>query len=255
MNENTYTKGDKCEHCGEDIYYGRSEFLNQEFRIDCECVVKKREEERQYKIERGKTILRRKMREKCGLKKRHIEMTLNALTPMSEQSVALKIYREVNSFMLSGGVGTGKTHIAAALANSKIDNYVISDDAALRAESSEHFYCPAILQFISFTELLSHIRQSYEEKSDSAAEVIKKYKNTPLLILDDLGAEKTTEWAQSTLFEIIDHRYNEFLPLVITTNLTVKEISEKLGSRTADRLRAFCKLVTISIKSQRKTAQ
>jgi DNA replication protein DnaC len=77
----------------------------------------------------------------------------------------------------------------------------------------------------------------------------------PLLVLDDLGAEKTTEWVQSVIYEIIDHRYNEYLPLIITTNLKAGELAEKLGSRTADRIRSFCKLVMLNLKSQRPTAE
>jgi DNA replication protein DnaC len=56
------------------------------------------------------------------------------------------------------------------------------------------------------------------------------------LFLDDLGAEKATSWAITTLFLIIDRRIREMLPTVVTTNLTPEQIEEQLGPRVASRL-------------------
>lgn len=80
-------------------------------------------------------------------------------------------------------------------------------------------------------------------------------KHAEVLILDDLGAEKSTEWTHAILFEIIDHRYNNNLPIIITTNCLPEELKEKIGDRSVDRLREMCKLVTINHGSFRKTAE
>lgn len=80
-------------------------------------------------------------------------------------------------------------------------------------------------------------------------------KETDVLLLDDLGAEKSTEWTQAILFEIIDYRYNNNRPIIITTNCLPEELKEKIGERSVDRLREMCKLVTINHSSYRKTAE
>ena len=79
-------------------------------------------------------------------------------------------------------------------------------------------------------------------------------KTVELLVLDDLGAEKSSEWTKSVLFEIIDYRYNEMLPILITTNCPPKELKAKIGDRSYDRIREMCALVPVTAESQRKTA-
>ncbi|MDQ3044231.1 MAG: ATP-binding protein, partial [Chloroflexota bacterium] len=65
-------------------------------------------------------------------------------------------------------------------------------------------------------------------------------RNAPLLVLDDLGTENTTPWAREKLFQIINHRYNEQLPTVITSNQDHKRIEERILSRLMDhRLTTF----------------
>jgi DNA replication protein DnaC len=68
-------------------------------------------------------------------------------------------------------------------------------------------------------------------------------KTAPLLILDDLGAQVTTQWAQEKLFQLFNYRYNAQLPTVITTNRELEEIDPRVRSRVADT--TFCKIVTI----------
>ena len=70
--------------------------------------------------------------------------------------------------------------------------------------------------------------------------------------MDDLGAEKPTEWTKERLFEIVDYRYSEELPIVITTNRTPKEMIDSLGARIYDRIKEMCVLVSTAAPSQRK---
>jgi len=59
-------------------------------------------------------------------------------------------------------------------------------------------------------------------------------KNTPLLILDDYGEHSTTPWAQEKLYQLINHRYNARLPMVVTMSCSLDEIETRVGSRLAD---------------------
>lgn len=125
-------------------------------------------------------------------------------------------YRE--GLILEGSIGSGKTHLAAAIANELLD-------------------AGKTVLFLVVPEFLDEIRSSYQDSSDgSEGALMQKAKNVPVLILDDLGAHTYTSWTQSKIFTLLNHRLNYNLPTVITTNLSVEEIGEALGERTASRL-------------------
>lgn len=127
--------------------------------------------------------------------------------------------------VLKGGYGAGKTHLAAAIANDRIG----------RAES---------VLFVVVPDLLDHLRATFAPSSrvtyDDRFESIR---NAPFLILDDLGAQSPTVWAQEKLFQLLNHRYNEQLPTVVTTNRELEEIEPRVRSRISDS--RICTIVTI----------
>ena len=76
----------------------------------------------------------------------------------------------------------------------------------------------------------------YKDDGDTAGKLVQAAETAPLLVLDDLGAEKPTEWVQEQLFIIINKRYEEMLPTLITTNCNMAELIDRIGRRTADRI-------------------
>ncbi len=118
--------------------------------------------------------------------------------------------------ILSGTYGCGKTHLAAAIANARI---------ALGE--------PAV--FMVVPDLLDHLRSTYSPQSEvSYDHLFEQLRNTPLLILDDLGTQSATPWAQEKLFQLLNHRYNGRLPTVITTNQRIDDLDPRLRSRLLD---------------------
>ncbi len=118
--------------------------------------------------------------------------------------------------VLLGGFGAGKTHLAAAITNYNID-----------------LGRPAI--FVVVPDLLDHLRAAFGPSSESGLdERLDAIRETPLLVLDDLGAHHSTPWAQEKLFQILNHRYNSRLPTVITTNQRLEELDPRVASRLAD---------------------
>ena len=84
-------------------------------------------------------------------------------------------------------------------------------------------------------DLLDHLRSTYSPDSKvSYDELFESIRTAPLLILDDLGAHSSTPWAEEKLYQLVNYRYNHRLPTVITTNLTLDELDERLASRLAD---------------------
>jgi len=82
-------------------------------------------------------------------------------------------------------------------------------------------------------DLLDKLRQGYNDGSyDNWLESLK---SVDLLVLDDLGTERATEWAAQALFQIVNHRYSKRLPLVVTTNLSVED-ARRMDARLVSRL-------------------
>jgi DNA replication protein DnaC len=162
-----------------------------------------------------------------------------------------------HGLIVKGAAGSGKTMVVAVGGNEAIErNYQISDDNAQWYVSRIDRPVYEDVYFISSLELLNHIRTSYNGRQrDEEPDILTWVKKVPLLILDDLGAERLNEWALEIMLLLIDARYNGMKSTVITTNLTLAEMTAALGERITDRLRAMCRVVNITSTSQRETAQ
>ncbi len=117
---------------------------------------------------------------------------------------------------LTGKFGCGKTHLAAAIANEIIQNGTRT-------------------LFLTVPDLLDWLRYTFSGQDTSFEERFSEIRDVPFLVLDDLGTQNSTPWAQEKLFQIINHRYVNKLPTVITSNLEVSEIDERVSSRLNDR--------------------
>jgi len=118
--------------------------------------------------------------------------------------------------ILLGGYGCGKTHLAAGIANRVIEQGQ-----------------PVL--FVVVPDLLDHLRATFGPDSPIGYDQrFEEIRNAPLLVLDDLGAQSSTPWAQEKLFQILNHRYNGSLPTVITSNYGLDEIDPRLRSRMVD---------------------
>ncbi|NIO42745.1 MAG: ATP-binding protein, partial [Burkholderiales bacterium] len=127
--------------------------------------------------------------------------------------------------ILIGGYGCGKTHLAAAIANERI----ALNQSAL---------------FVIVPDLLDHLRATYSPTSEVTYDQrFETVRTAPLLILDDLGTENTTAWANEKLYQILNYRYNAQMPTVITTNHRLEEIDVRLRSRMSDP--DICQVYTI----------
>jgi DNA replication protein DnaC len=117
--------------------------------------------------------------------------------------------------LLLGGYGCGKTHLAAAIANFTVSMGV-----------------PTL--FITVPDLLDWLRFSYGSSETSFEERFEEIRSIPLLIMDDFGTQNATAWAQEKLFQIINHRYVNRLPLVVTSNMLMDDIEDRISSRLQD---------------------
>ena len=186
--------------------------------VPCTCRAAELEEERHRRMIR--------MSQLGALKDCTFEAFLpegHGLTPAKQRNLKLAYDRALNFarnpqgwLLLKGGYGCGKTHLAAAIANHRL--------------SLGH---PVL--FVNTPDLLDHLRAAYNPNGPvSYDERFEQVRNSPLLILDDLGTQSNTEWAQEKLYQIFNHRYNAKLPTVITTNIELESVEIRIRSRMVD---------------------
>lgn len=119
--------------------------------------------------------------------------------------------------LFHGNYGSGKTHLAVAIAHFRLEQ----GDPVL---------------FMTVPDLLDHLRATYGPSSAvQYDELFERVRNAPLLVLDDLGTESATPWAQEKLFQLINHRYLHKLSTVITTNVDLDRLDPRIRSRLLDR--------------------
>ena len=124
-----------------------------------------------------------------------------------------------------GSNGCGKTHLACAIANHRLD-------------SGEPVF------YIGVADLMDHLRSAFSPSSEiTYDELFEQVKNVPLLVLDDLALESATPWAKEKLEQLLNHRFNARMATVITSDVALGKLDERLRGRFADE--EFCKVWVI----------
>lgn len=136
------------------------------------------------------------------------------------------------SLLLLGGTGVGKTREAYG---------------AVRALSVSGIR--VAWRFVAAADLYAKLRPRHLVDSE---EVFETYANARLLILDDLGAAKGTEWNEEINYRLVNHRYEHELPTIFTSNVPPKDLSDALGDRVGSRLVEMAERVVIKGGDRRR---
>jgi len=130
------------------------------------------------------------------------------------------------SLLILGATGAGKTHQAFG---------------AIRSLASRG--CAVDWLAVTAPDLYAQLRP--RDGIDAETE-FRRYADVPLLLLDDLGAAKHSEWTEEINYQLIGHRYDAMLPCLITSNVPVAQLRAILGDRVASRLREMCQFVALT---------
>ena len=147
-----------------------------------------------------------------------------------------EMQKNSTGLLLWGDVGTGKSFIAGCIANTLLDKGV-----------------PVIMT--NFARLLNKLTDMYAGDRNAYTDSFKRY---PLMIIDDLGVERNSEFAREQVFGVIDSRYRSELPMIVTTNLTLEELQhpEDLSrSRIYDRVLERCLPIRVNDQNIRELNQ
>ncbi|WP_242224538.1 ATP-binding protein [Bacillus cereus group sp. BfR-BA-01380] len=225
------TEGYTCEHCNTFIKAIVVEVptlrIKNKVLPTCECVVEREE----AKVREYQNFAKKKEIEKLfsinNLGDRFARSTFESFLERNGSETAYKISDQYvktfddwkgESLMIWGEPGNGKTHLAASIAN----------------ELTSKGY---ITVFQSVPELLQRIRSTFNnDNKENEAQIMRALLECDLLILDDIGAEKATEWVEEKIFNIIDGRYRKEMPTLYTSNLQPKELQNQIGKRSYDRM-------------------
>ena len=134
--------------------------------------------------------------------------------------------------VLSGPVGVGKTH----------ESY-----AALRAAATSGH--PLTWEAHSAGEIYASLRPTPGVSTEAR---MRAYQTTGLLLVDDLGATKASEWVEETTHRLINYRYERRLPVIITTNVLISEMTHVIGDRITSRLAQMSQVVRMTGPDRRR---
>ena len=240
------TKKYYCPHCGKERKIFRSEFLGVMLNIpmNCQCEIERSAADMEWI--RGHE---ERERQRARLKKSGLDlagqMTLANFKPRPGTSLALQVAQEFiqqwdrqltsgTGFTLAGVYGNGKSHLSAAVIQALVEKKVSATYQPVAA-------------------LLKRVRATFSGGGETEEQILDLLQNVKCLALDDVGAQKQTQWAEEFLFTVVDYRYRRRLPTLVTTNCTTEEsLTEALGGRVVDRLVERNTFVRVTATSYRR---
>lgn len=227
-----HNKLKKCEFCGKELAPIGLEFLYANISPDdikyerCTCIKAqeywKEKDKQEYEIEKRKHFrdVINKIYKQNYIERKYQNLNFGNFTINSGNEIAVKVANDYTNkcitelqtkgLIITGESGLGKTHLAASIANKLIEN----DKIVLMGR---------------LTTLLDMIKETFRDNTKSENELIELYSNVDMIIIDDLGTEKISNWSLEKLYTIIQNRNENRLPIIITTRFDKQGLIERFS--------------------------
>lgn len=151
--------------------------------------------------------------------------TNNALE-QAEDFVA-RFNEKAKGLLLTGSTGTGKTHLLRAVTHALTAQMV-----PVLGSDTQHW--------------LARIQETFDQSGATEADLLRLVRGAPLVVFDDLGAERDTEWSRDRLLALIEIRYDVMRPVLVSTNYDLDALRKRLGPRITSRLIEMCRMQKIA---------
>lgn len=210
------TSTSKCQHCGRDLPQrdfalpGHKPML---ITMPCDCPKAKEEQEREEReVERQERIdAFAEVWKRVGIPERfqHVKADTKTAAPLSEG----------RSLYLVGENGRGKTHAACACAKAYLARNTYNDGGVTR--------CWKSALFLDAQDMFTRLRTSWDRWDQTEEDVFQRWSGVDLLILDDLGAGVPSEWAGENVRKLVNSRWSNGRPMVITSQYGIDELADR----------------------------
>ena len=231
-NEVIHKELKKCEFCGRELTPIGFDYLYANFSPDnieyerCTCKKAqeywKKKDKQDYEIAKRKHFreIINKIYKQNYIGRKFQNMNFENFNSNTENELAIAIAKDyvnkniksecTNGLIIMGESGVGKTHLASSIANKLIEN-------------------EKIVLMGRLTTLLDMVKETFKDNTKSENELIEIYSNVDMIIIDDLGTEKISDWALEKLYTIIENRNENRLPIIITTRFDKQGLIERFS--------------------------
>lgn len=160
----------------------------------------------------------------------HFEIAVKALEKCRSFVKDYLSGKNPRGLYIFGSVGSGKTHLACSIANELI-----------KAGTE--------VLFVVVPDYLEEIKQSWGQSNEfNEKEILDMAREVAVLIMDDLGAHSYSDWTKSKIYAVLNHRINNNLPTIVTSNLEYMEIGSYLDYRISSRITELCRPVLLMVE-------
>ena len=228
-----------CVDCGAEMQGIYVKIIGKHFthkRCD-ECDMSHRRKTTEHHLSLYRARIPTIMRELCGVPPHFTGATIAQLP----RSLSKAAQFPPKGAYLTGPPGTGKTFAGAAYISQYLNDHPPPDG---------EYAAKALPLFLCVPEFLRDVRTTFSNNTTEAS-VTTPYEQCPLLVIDDIGSEKATEWSLQTLFILIDSRWKHERQTVVTSNISLDKLADKLSDRIASRIGGMCKIYQTAGRDQR----